>query len=243
MGVLIQPHGLLTGVASEVSAEQALVEYGRLVVAGLIGWLLLSTALAVVARLSGRLGLIRAAGWITLPFVRRMAERIVVGVLAIVAALGPVGRASAAVSAGAVVAAGRSGGSIGLAVEGGGSPVAPPAWLDGREARPSGAFPFDPSRPPPVAGELPEAGVPAAPEGSRTVEYVVVPGDNLWLIAERHLESVTGRSPADHETAPYWRELIARNRARLTSGDPDLIYPGEVIVCPPPIVEGPPPAP
>ena len=62
-------------------------------------------------------------------------------------------------------------------------------------------------------------------------EHVVVPGDNLWIIAERHLEQVTGRSDvSDQRVATYWVVVIEANQVR--SGDPDLIYPGEVIVLP-----------
>ena len=70
------------------------------------------------------------------------------------------------------------------------------------------------------------------PDGPHTV--VVEPGDNLWLIAERHLTEVWGRRPEDNETAPYWRKVIDANRRRIRSGDPDLIFPGEEIVLPEP---------
>lgn len=57
---------------------------------------------------------------------------------------------------------------------------------------------------------------------------VVVSGDHLWKISERHVEAT---SPG-LRIAPYWLEVIEENRPRLRSGDPDLIYPGEVIVLP-----------
>jgi nucleoid-associated protein YgaU len=64
----------------------------------------------------------------------------------------------------------------------------------------------------------------------------VVPGDNLWTIARDHLAEVRGRLAAelsDREIAVYWLKVIKANRARLKSGDPDLIYPGERTVLPP----------
>jgi nucleoid-associated protein YgaU len=70
---------------------------------------------------------------------------------------------------------------------------------------------------PPTAGE--------ATAGPDTV--VVVPGDHLWKISERRL----GPASPD-EIAPYWREVIQVNTPRLRSGDPDLIYPGEVVELP-----------
>ena len=87
-----------------------------------------------------------------------------------------------------------------------------------------------------VAGAAP-AGVnefvPVAIEGGPGEGTVVVePGDNLWRISETHLDHVLGRPPGPDEVDPYWRAVIAANRGRLVSGDPNLIYPGEVIELP-----------
>jgi len=57
---------------------------------------------------------------------------------------------------------------------------------------------------------------------------VVVEGDHLWKISARHL----GKEVSNEEIAPYWRVVIDVNLPRLTSGDPDLIYPGEVVELP-----------
>jgi nucleoid-associated protein YgaU len=65
----------------------------------------------------------------------------------------------------------------------------------------------------------------AIPHASR--RYTVRPGDNLWSIARATLGGA-----ADAEVAPYWDALIAANRSRLRSGDPNLIYPGEVLGLP-----------
>ncbi len=40
------------------------------------------------------------------------------------------------------------------------------------------------------------------------------------------------RLPANSEISPYWRLVIDENLDNLRSGDPDLIYPGEVIELP-----------
>lgn len=69
----------------------------------------------------------------------------------------------------------------------------------------------------------------AAPNDSVTVE----PGDHLWKISDAHLDQALGRPADPEEVAPYWRSVIEVNRKRLLSGDPDLIYPGEVIWLPP----------
>lgn len=68
----------------------------------------------------------------------------------------------------------------------------------------------------------------SADESASPSEVVVVPGDHLWKISARHLSShYPGR-----QVAPYWLEVISENEPRLRSGDPDLIYPGEVIELP-----------
>lgn len=59
-------------------------------------------------------------------------------------------------------------------------------------------------------------------------QTTVVPGDHLWKISAHHLS----RYAPDREVAPYWLEVIEMNRADLRSGDPDLIFPGEVIRLP-----------
>lgn len=66
--------------------------------------------------------------------------------------------------------------------------------------------------------------------------YTVVDGDNLWAISKRHLTEAAGVPPTDALLVPYWSQLIDLNLPNLTSGDPDMIYPGEVIELPP--VEG-----
>jgi nucleoid-associated protein YgaU len=68
-----------------------------------------------------------------------------------------------------------------------------------------------------------------APERSVVVE----PGDHLWKISASHLEGILDRPAEPAEIDPYWRVVIETNRALLSSGDPDLIYPGEVIKLPP----------
>lgn len=57
---------------------------------------------------------------------------------------------------------------------------------------------------------------------------VVQEGDHLWEISARHL----GDDAEDREVAPYWREVVDVNTPRLRSGDPDLIYPGEIVELP-----------
>ena len=62
--------------------------------------------------------------------------------------------------------------------------------------------------------------------------HVVRSGDNLWDIARARL-AAAGPDPSPADVAAYWIEVIAANQDALQSGDPDLIYPGEIVVLPP----------
>ncbi|MGH8915058.1 MAG: LysM peptidoglycan-binding domain-containing protein [Acidimicrobiia bacterium] len=61
---------------------------------------------------------------------------------------------------------------------------------------------------------------------------LVADGDHLWKISQNRIEQVMGRVAEPDEVASYWRLVIEVNRDQLISGDPDLIYPGEVISLP-----------
>lgn len=57
---------------------------------------------------------------------------------------------------------------------------------------------------------------------------LVEKGDHLWKISARHL----GEGVGDDEIGPYWRLVVEVNTPRLKSGNPDLIFPGEVVELP-----------
>ena len=71
---------------------------------------------------------------------------------------------------------------------------------------------------------------PPSPPPEPAQRYVVRRGDNLWRIAAAYLEA---HPDATERIGSYWRRLIEENRARLRSGNPNLIYAGEVLVLPP----------
>ncbi len=71
---------------------------------------------------------------------------------------------------------------------------------------------------------------PAATTRSRVV---VRPGDNLWTVARAALTPTSARRPTETEVARYWHLVIAANRATLRSGNPSLIFPGEIVALPP----------
>ena len=62
-------------------------------------------------------------------------------------------------------------------------------------------------------------------------------GEHLWSIAAGQVATVIGKPLADlspAEVAPYWLGVVELNRHRLRSGNPNLVYPGEVVELPPP---------
>lgn len=83
------------------------------------------------------------------------------------------------------------------------------------------AAPADPVRVPVAVSSAPET-----PGSAATI--VVSKGDHLWKISARHL----GPDADDANITPYWVEVVEVNTPRLRSGDPDLIFPGEVVELP-----------
>ncbi len=198
---------------------------GRYLALCIAYWLCASTVLFVLASASRQASLIRFAGAMTLPGVRRSVERAaMVGV-----SLSMLAPASAAMAHGQRPAV---------------------VWHD-----PASAAPADAQRP---AAATDHAGVvvveAVAPSALTTGSWKVVPQDNLWVIAEATIAHAQGIDVDDVRMAdliPYWRELCDAASETLRSGDPDLIYPGEVALLPayrwtPPAAEtppAPPPAP
>ena len=74
--------------------------------------------------------------------------------------------------------------------------------------------------------------VPVAEATEPSNTWLVGPGDHFWAIARGHLQMVLGGPPRTAQVAQYWQELIEANREVIRSGDPDLIYPGELLGLP-----------
>ena len=70
-------------------------------------------------------------------------------------------------------------------------------------------------------------------QGIAAADVVVERGDNLWDLAEEHLEDSIDRQATDNEIAPYWLDVIEENRPRLVDpANPSLIYPGQTVHLP-----------
>jgi LysM repeat protein len=222
--------------------EVVLIALSRLVALALAWWLLASTALYAFAQVLRRDALTAVIGVMTLPAVRRVLDRSVAGAVLATALFvrSPVAPAGASPATSPVTVEPRTG-----RLDPSGAPASDQIRV-GRTTPPdpapstpteSGATPTPPAAPPPpadpVTPDLPTTPVPAPVAAAGT--YVVGPGDSLWVIAARHVAG-PGRNVAvvpANEIAPYWNLLIERNGPHLRSGDPNLIFPGEVIEVPP----------
>ena len=94
-----------------------------------------------------------------------------------------------------------------------------------------------PTTPPPTPPTLittPSASIASVPPvpPARHRSYVVRAGDNLWAIAKNEVARRGGATATDGQIARYWEDVVAANRATLRSGDPSLIFPGEVVALP-----------
>lgn len=215
----------LTWAATVVPGD-AVVAVGRLVALAGTGWLTATTLLAVAVRVARVPAAVRAADRVTLPAVRRLADRAVAVALATgtlaapgVAVADPGGLSDggqAAVAAPDVVAV----------------PVVGPGALPGLPP-----LPADPAVP--TAAE-PGAGDAAAPDPTPAPTppdvHVVVPGDNLWRLAAQRVAAARGTDPAavpDRDVHAYWVRVLAANADTIPSRNPDLIHPGDTVLLPP----------
>jgi hypothetical protein len=202
-------------------SEDVLLATVRLGALAAAWWLLGSTLLYVGARVARLRRTAHALGWATLPAVRRWADRAAAVSVVAVSALGAARPAGADPSPT--------------------TPVPTPVVIDvdHRDHRPFADFPPATTAPSPrtvpvvpVVPFPPAVPLPPRPEATHTV----APGEHLWAIAAATVAARTGRavdvlSPAD--IAPFWIRLVERNRSRVRSGNPSLVYAGEILELPP----------
>lgn len=228
---------------AETPPEDVLVALGRVAALALAWWLAGSTILYALARAIRVPSLLGVVEWATLPPVRRLVDGVAVTTIAAGSVLGPSGVAAAAPADDTAVV-------VQLGGDGTSATTAPryrprPAGSDDTAGTARAAPVAAVTTAPPARTAMPSAGAAGVDDasptaGPRRVEeaagHVVQPGDNLWRIAERQVATLTGRPAADlaiAEVGSYWIRLVDHNRGRLSSGDPDLIYPGEQLKLPP----------
>jgi hypothetical protein len=237
----------------EAPSEDVLLAGIRVAALAVAWWLLGTTLLYVAARLAHLHSAARALGWATLPAVRRWADRAAAVSIVAASAFGTVRPAAAdpppptsPTSPPVVVDLDhrerpspvppeRSRTSVRTGRSG--DPPARPAPQPEPTTPPTVPVmppiaPVPPATEPRPAPPSASAAPPLAPNGGavRKVER----GDHLWSIAAEHLAAITGQAdPSAADIGPYWWRVVELNRSRLRSGNPNLVYPGEVVELPP----------
>jgi hypothetical protein len=224
------------------ATEPALAAAARLIGLAVAYWLAVTTALYLLAQVTRIPAAVRAVRWATIGPVRRLIEGVVAGAL--------LATVSLPISVGALTVTGY------VPIPAGDSSSPPAPVGDDSDVWP-GRFDYLADSPPPMEEEMletdsnepgdlflpvqPIAGPPQrvfSEEGPQVtitleaVEVTVRPGDHMWQLAEERLVRVLGRAVTDSEVAPYWLQVVGTNQANIRSGDPDLIFPGEVLVLP-----------
>lgn len=214
---------------TETDFEVALAALLRLLGLTAGYWLLLSTLAYVIVAAAHIPAALEATGWATLPSVRRLADLVAARSLIVaLAAPLPMVPLGDLVDPGYVPVPAGDPPTLTTTTT---TPIAtttpePPAVVVPTPSIPS--FPLAPAVQAPV--------VDPEPQGSslEEVEVVVRTGDHMWGLAEARLTLQLGRPPTNQEIAPYWTRVVEVNRNRIRSGNPDLIFPGEVLVLPTP---------
>jgi hypothetical protein len=229
-----------------VTAAVALL---RLVVLALAWYLLAVTVLAVLARCTRAVRVIRFADALAVPAVRRLVR----GAVGVSLATGMVASSTAAVASPLPADPGvPPGARTGMVALDDPSPdhrpgeevpdpettpmvdLGPPATHldpaeddhDAGDEDVAGAVGVE------VGGDHPEGG--GASEGGGGAEHTVTSGEHLWAIAAATLADELGRAPSEGEVVPYWQQLIATNRDVLADpANPDLLFPGQLLTLPP----------
>lgn len=211
--------------------DDAIASGLRFVALGMAYWLLLSSALYLAARLAEVPAALRAVRWATLPPIRRLVDR----ALAVGLTVGTIVTPAPAMAQPPPPPVEQTYVPTPAGFDQSAEPL---VTLDGNIFIPPGASIPGPTSPVQSSIEPSIEMVGALPthllyDRLPNDTHEVAVGENLWSVARGRLSRLPDASPSDSEIAAYWIELIAANLDRLMSGDPDLIYPGEVLVLPP----------
>ena len=222
------PHELLAA-----TPDTALLGVVWMLAISLTGWLTVTTIAAVLANVSRVPSAIRAIDWITIPPIRRMAQRI---------------------TAVSVVAASLATPSASLATEPPPIPVVVVSDSPDVSAIPVVgvvvvAEPKPPPVPMPIVTEVaveeitapttdPPPEIPLPTPARRLPDeapptYTVRPGDNMWTITASYLAAELGEPASNARISEVWRITMDLNRDSIRSGNVDLIFPGEQLTLPP----------
>jgi hypothetical protein len=232
----LRPH--LVGPPTAWSGDDLAFAVAWLAAVACSAWLLLTTLVCLAALARGRRRVAdRVARWAP-PIARRILQAALVGTWVVVPTV-----AYAAPAAPLVVRVGASGRLVTLP----GAAAASNAAADAPVVRaPRSPFPAavasTRSGPTPRAGPglsspvqrapSPAKRAPAAPQ-VRDRRHLVRAGDNLWRIARDEVRRASRNPrPDSGAVARYWQRVVAANRATLRSGDPSLIYAGELVTLP-----------
>ena len=231
----------LAGWLRVTPAEDALAAVLRSGALAAAWWLLASTVLCLLARLSGLRGAVRLADGLALPVVRRLTQRVAAVGLSAGLMLGQAATAGAEpvvvppdAQAVSTMDGDRSGSQ--------GNPLPQRARSRSRSRDGAGD---DRARPRPArlvpgraahrqAAATDRRAAPVSQRGDHRPadRYRVRAGDHLWAIAQRQV-AVDGADDSTAVVADYWLRLVEAATPVLRSGDPDVIHPGELIALPP----------
>ncbi|MCA1736482.1 MAG: hypothetical protein LC739_10330 [Actinobacteria bacterium] len=190
--------------------ELALGTLARLVGLTIAYWLLGSGVLLILVYLTAVPAAIRAISWVTWRPLRRLIERSVASSLVIALSTSS---ASASVAPGYVPV-----------------PAGDPRITTTTTTQPLSITVLRPVDTLYLPIENPRQTAVATTVGE--IEVTVQRGDSMWLLAERRLRELRDNKVTDADIAPYWLAVIAANQSRIRSGDPDLIFPGELLLLP-----------
>ncbi|HEY7564288.1 MAG TPA: hypothetical protein VIA81_05125 [Acidimicrobiia bacterium] len=216
----VYPIGAITDSGGPV--EPALAAAARLIGLVVGYWLGATAILYLLVSLVRGARTVRAVGLVTFGPIRRLIDRMTAGAVVVSLTI-PLAASAGTVPGYVPVPAGDS------------APV-PSEPAGTTTTQPAPAIVEPPSLYLPVV-PFPEPEAQPASSDNRLpnheIEVTVAAGDDMWQLAEQRLEIHLGRPATDAEIAPYWLAVIGANLHRIRSGDPDLIYPGEVLVLPP----------